>query len=45
LCVSNNMKQAENIRVLSLGDCNIAGQWSRSLEAGGPNYMHGPLFV
>jgi ABC-type enterobactin transport system permease subunit len=26
LCVSNNMKQAENIRVLSLGDCNIAGQ-------------------
>jgi hypothetical protein len=24
LCIGNNMKQAENIRVLSLGDCNIA---------------------
>jgi hypothetical protein len=24
LRVSNNMKQAENIRVLSLDDCNIA---------------------
>jgi hypothetical protein len=24
LCISNNMKQAENIRVLSLGDGNIA---------------------
>jgi hypothetical protein len=24
LRISNNMKKAENIRVLSLGDCNIA---------------------
>jgi hypothetical protein len=24
LRISNNMKQAENIQVLSLGDCNIA---------------------
>jgi hypothetical protein len=24
LRISNTMKQAENIRVLSLGDCNIA---------------------
>jgi hypothetical protein len=45
LRVSNNMKQAENIRVLSLDDCNIAWKWSRSAEAGEPNYMHGPLFM
>jgi hypothetical protein len=24
LCINKNVKQAENIRVLSLGDCNIA---------------------
>jgi hypothetical protein len=45
LCISNNMKHAENIRVLSLGDCNIAQKRSRSPETGGLNYMHGPLFV
>jgi hypothetical protein len=45
LRISNNMKQTENIRVLSLGHCNIAWQRSRSPEAGGPNYMNGRLFM